>query len=618
MDTPPPSPEETREQRRGRLLGVVARLPEGPGVYLFRNAQGAVAYVGKARSLRDRVRSYFARRPGDTRRAVQFFERYVETIEFTSTPTEQDAFLLESKLVKRHKPAYNVKLRDDKDFLYVRVDRSHPFPALSLARRPRGKPRDVSFHGPFASAASLRHALRLLGSSVPLRDCSDREFAARTRPCLKHDMGRCSAPCTGLISRADYAALIEQALEVLSGRSERAVTALQQRMQAEAVAERYERAAHLRDQIRGLRAMAAPRGVENVPLPEADVVGLHRAGALAEVVVLFFRGGALVSSAAHSVESELPDDELLEGFLLDFYGEARPVPREILLPVTLPDADGLAAFLGTRRAAAPQVSAPRRGERRTAVELACRNAEHALAVAVEQRGHQHALLAALALRLSLPAPPEVIECYDVSNTGRTGIVASRIVFRHGEPDPSSYRTYRIRSVEGPDDYGSLGEVLRRRLARAATEPLPGPAGGGRRRRPAGRRPPRLRRGRLLHAAAGRPGQGWPPRPWPGARRGRARARLPPRPQRARRTRPRHARGISAAAPARRGAPLRHRRPPQGPQPREPGLAPRRRPRRRPRPAPPPAAGLRRLAGPRQGQPRRDRRREGRGPRSRAR
>jgi len=468
-----PGPPETREQRRARLLGVVARLPEGPGVYLFRNAQGAVAYVGKARNLRDRVRSYFARRPDDTRRAVQFFERYVETIEFTSTPTEQDAFLLESKLVKRHKPAYNVKLRDDKDFLYVRVDRSHPFPALSLARRPRGRPRDVTFHGPFASAASLRHALRLLGSSVPLRDCSDREFAARTRPCLKHDMGRCAAPCTGLISRADYARLIEQALDVLSGRGEAALAALQERMQAEAVAERYERAARLRDQIRGLRAMAAPRGVENVPLPEADVLGLHRAGALAEVVVLFFRGGALVSSAAHAVESELPDDELLAGFLLDFYGEARPVPREILLPVPLPDADGLAAFLGARRATPPALSAPRRGERRTAVELACRNAEHALAVAVEQRGHQHALLAALALRLSLPAPPETIECYDVSNTGRSGIVASRVVFRHGEPDPSLYRTYRIRTLAGPDDYGSLGEVLRRRLARSATEPLPG-------------------------------------------------------------------------------------------------------------------------------------------------
>ncbi len=463
---------ETRERRRERLLGVVVRLPEGPGVYLFRNEHGAVAYVGKARCLRERVRSYFARRRGDTRRAVQFVERYVHAIEFVSTASEQEAFLLESKLVKRWKPAYNVKLRDDKDFLYVRVDRRHAFPALTLARRPRGRQRDVSYHGPFASAGSLRHALRLLGGSVPLRDCSDREFAARTRPCLKHDMGRCAAPCTGLIGREDYAVLLQQALDVLAGRCEEAVTALQVRMDAESAAQRYERAARLRDQIRALRAIAAPQGVENTSLPDADVLGLHRAGGLAEVVVLFWRGGALVSSAAHALESELPDAELLEGFVLDFYGDARPVPRELLLPCAPPDAAGLAEFLGARRGAATAVLAPRRGERRAAVELACRNAEHALAVSVEQRGHQQALLDALARRLGLPFPPETIECYDVSNTGRTGIVASRVVFRHGEPDTSRYRSYRIREVQGPDDYGSLGEVLRRRLARAAQEPLP--------------------------------------------------------------------------------------------------------------------------------------------------
>ncbi len=465
-------PAETRAQRRARLLAVVERLPTGPGVYLFRNEQGAVAYVGKARDLRDRVKSYFARSRGDTRRAVQFVERYVHTIEFVTTATEQDAFLLENKLVKRSKPAYNVKLRDDKDFLYVRVDRRHPFPALGLARRPRGRSREVSFHGPFASAGSLRHALRLLGGVVPLRDCSDREFASRTRPCIKHDMGRCLAPCVGLIGRDDYARLLEQALDVLSGRCEETLAGLQARMADEAEAQHYESAARLRDQIRALRAVAAPPGVENTSLPEADVVGLHRAGDLAQVVVLFFRKGALVSGSSHALTSELPDDELLEGFLLQFYGESRPVPREILLPCEPPDVEGLAAFLGARRGSPPAVSAPQRGERRAAVELAGRNAEHALALEVEQRGHQRALLEALARRLSLPALPETIECYDVSNTGRSGIRASRVVFRHGEPDKSGYRTYRLRTLTGQDDYGALREVLRRRFARAPQDPLP--------------------------------------------------------------------------------------------------------------------------------------------------
>jgi excinuclease ABC subunit C len=472
MDAPASPTVETREERRERLLGVIGRLPEGPGVYLFRNDQGAVAYVGKARNLRERVRSYFQRSQGDTRRAVIFVERYVHAIEFVTTATEPDAFVLENKLVKRWKPAYNVKLRDDKDFLYVRVDRRHPFPALGLARRPRGRRKDISFHGPFASAGSLRHALRLLGGIIPLRDCSDREFASRTRPCLKHDMGRCVAPCVGLVTREDYAALLDQALDVLSGRCEEAVEGLQARMAAEAEAQHYERAARLRDQIQALRAIAAPPGVENTSLPDADVIGLYRAGELAQLTVLFFRGGALVSTAGHALESELPDDELLGGFVQEFYGEGRPVPREILLPVEPPDVEGLAAFLGERRGGGTSVSAPQRGERRAAVELASRNAEHALALEIEQRGHQRRLLESLAERLALPAPPETIECYDVSHTGRGGIVASRVVFRHGEPDKSRYRTYRIKTLTGPDDYGAMREVLKRRFARAAEDPLP--------------------------------------------------------------------------------------------------------------------------------------------------
>jgi excinuclease ABC subunit C len=471
--TPPlPPPDETGEARRARLLGVVERLPRGPGVYLFRNAEGGVAYVGKARDLRERVRSYFQRSRGDTRRAVIFVERYVHTIEFVTTATEPDAFLLENKLVKRWKPAYNVKLRDDKDFLYVRIDRRHPFPALGLARRPRGRRKDLSFHGPFASAGSLRHALRLLGGVIPLRDCSDREFASRTRPCLKHEMGRCVAPCVQLVGREDYGRLLEQALDVLAGRCEETLAGLQARMQVEAEGQHFERAARLRDQIRSLRAIAAPAGVENTSLPEADVIGLDRAGSLAQLVVLFFRGGALVSKTTHALESELPDDELLEGFLLEFYGESRPVPREVLLPCEPADVEGLSELLAARRGGGVSISAPARGERRAAVELACRNAEQSLALEIEQRGHQHALLEALARRLELPAAPETIECYDVSHTGRGGIFASRVVFHHGEPDTSRYRHYRIKTLEGPDDYGSLREVLRRRFARAAQDPLP--------------------------------------------------------------------------------------------------------------------------------------------------
>lgn len=457
--------------RRERLLETVARLPEGPGVYLFHDVTGAVAYVGKARRLRDRVRSYFSKN-ADGRRAVRFVDRYVHEIAFVSTDSEHEAFLLENQLVKRHKPAYNVKLRDDKDFLYVRVDRSHRFPALTLARRPRGSTRDVTYHGPFANAGALRRTLRMLGGIIPLRDCTDREFASRTRPCLKYEMQRCCAPCVDLVTPADYAELLEDALDVLEGRCEGTVSRLEEAMARASAELRFEEAARQRDAIRYLRATTARQQVENSDLRDGDVIGLHRAGELAELVVLAFRRGALVSTAHHTLESELPDGELVAGFLLEFYGEARPVPAEVLLTCEIPDPEGLAAYLGSSRPRGVALSVPRRAGRRRLVELADRNAKEALALAVEQRGHQRRLLEALADRLALPRVPETIECYDVSNTGRTAVVASRVVFRHGEPDRSRYRHYRVKTVDGQDDYGAMKEVLGRRFRRRDKDPLP--------------------------------------------------------------------------------------------------------------------------------------------------
>lgn len=457
--------------RRSRLAAIVERLPESPGVYIFKDVTGAVAYVGKARRLKDRVRSYFSR-SSDSRRAVRFVDRYVHDIAFVSTESEHEAFLLENQLVKRHKPAYNVKLRDDKDFLYVRVDRRHPFPGLTLARRPRGGPRQLSYHGPFAHAGALRHTLRMLGGILPLRDCTDRELASRTRPCLKYEMGRCSAPCVDLISQDDYGKLLDEALDVLEGRCDGAIVRLEQEMVEAAEALRFEEAARQRDAIHYLRATTARQQVENIDMDQGDVIGMHRAGELVEIVVQAYREGSLVSMSNHTIESELPDGDLLAGFLLQFYGAARPVARDVLLPCAVPDGDGLAAFLESTREGAVRLTVPQRGARVGLVQRAVRNAEDALVVAVQQRGHQRRLLEALAEKLSLPRVPETIECYDVSNTGRTAVVASRVVFAHGEPDRSRYRHYRMRTIDGQDDYGAMREVLLRRFARAKTDPLP--------------------------------------------------------------------------------------------------------------------------------------------------
>lgn len=457
--------------RRARLAAIVERLPQSPGVYLFKDVTGAVAYVGKARRLKDRVRSYFSR-SNDARRAVRFVDRYVHDISFVSTKSEHEAFLLENNLVKRHQPAYNVKLRDDKDFLYVRVDRRHDFPALTLARRPRGGSRQLSFYGPFAHAAALRRTLRMLGGIIPLRDCSDRELASRTRPCLKFEMGRCCAPCVGLVEQDAYADLLSEAVDVLEGRCDDAIQRLEEDMARASKEMRFEEAARQRDAIRYLRATTASQQVENIGFIQGDVIGLHRAGELAEVVVQAYRKGALVSSSNHTLESELSDGDLLAGFLLQFYGKSRPVPRDVLLPCEIPDAKGLAAFLASTRENSVRLSMPKRGARVGLVQRAARNAQDALVVAVEQRGHQRRLLEALADKLALPRVPERIECYDVSNTGRTAVVASRVVFRHGEPDRSRYRHYRVKTIDGQDDYGAMKEVLLRRFARSSSDPLP--------------------------------------------------------------------------------------------------------------------------------------------------
>lgn len=469
------APAGDEPPHRAELRDKVARLPRAPGVYIFRNEEGAVSYVGKARSLRDRVRSYFTRSRHDHRRAVRFVDRYVRDIEVIVTATEHEAFLLENKLVKRHKPAYNVKLRDDKDFLYVRVDRRHDFPALRLARRPkarRGAGGKETFHGPFASAQALRRTLRMLGGVIPLRDCTDREFASRTRPCLKHEMGRCSAPCVDLVGKHEYGVMLDDAIDVLEGRCERIVEDLEQRMERAAADLRFEEAARHRDHIRYLRTVTSQQEVENLGVDEGDVVGLSRAGGLAEVVVLFVRNGSVVSSVHHTIDSVLPDEELVAGFVDEFYADERPVPRELLLPVEIPEADLVELRLREKRDAAVGLSVPQRGAKRRLIDMATRNAEHSLAVAIEQRGHQQTLLESLQARLELPRLPERIECYDISNTGRTAVVASRVVFQHGEPERSRYRSYKMKTLDGQDDFGAMREVLGRRFARAKDDPLP--------------------------------------------------------------------------------------------------------------------------------------------------
>jgi excinuclease ABC subunit C len=446
-------------------------VPERPGVYLFRSGAGKVLYVGKARDLRSRLATY--RAGGDGRINLRFLEREAESVETIVTRTEQEALLLEDELIKRHQPPHNVRLKDDKSFLMIRVDLDERFPRLKFVRahRPREKksPGRTRLFGPFASARAVRRAIADLHRVVPLRDCSDQVLAHRSRPCLKHQLGLCAAPCVGLIDEAGYAANVERALRVLSGDIEEVERDLETRMRRASVGEEYELAAVFRDRLGALRRTVERQGVLSAAGTERDVLALARSGERVLVHRLCIRRGKLAENRAYSFRSELPDEECLHAVLTELYaGERRERPREVVVPVQPVEGELLAELLsGT------QLVVPRGGERARQLDLARENAVIELARAEAAREGGDEAAAALARLVGLEGPEEgaplVIDGFDVSNFQGAHVVASRVRFRGGHPDRSGYRRYRVKGVRGQDDFQSMQEVVGRSLRRGLDE-----------------------------------------------------------------------------------------------------------------------------------------------------
>ncbi len=443
------------------LQDKIARLPKSPGVYLMIGDGDEILYVGKAKELRQRVRNYFTR-SGDNRLFIQFMRRVLRDVRCIVTHNEKEAMLLENTLIKKHKPRYNIQLRDDKQFLNVRIDRKKAFPRIELVRRVRKD--DATYLGPFHSAGGLRHTLRFIQGIVPLRDCKDSIFNNRSRPCLKYEIGRCCAPCVDYVSEAEYSEMIDTAVKVIKGEREEVIARLEAEMKAEAGKLNFERAARLRDQLGALRKTRERQDVESHRRVDRDVVGWHREAGFLEIKLLFVRDGKLVNSQGYSFESGLPDEELLTQFLMRYYTSGAYLPDEILLPSELDDRPLLEEILRDERGAALSVAVPQRGEKRRLVEMAHVNAQESFRFRMKDGERKTNLLIAIQQRLQLQRFPEVIECYDISNLQGQLSVGSRVVFRHGQPDKKSYRKYKIRSIEGIDDYGSIQEVLRRRLA----------------------------------------------------------------------------------------------------------------------------------------------------------
>jgi excinuclease ABC subunit C len=444
----------------------LALLPGAPGVYVFRDRAGAPLYVGKASNLRSRVRSYFQVRTGDSRFFVERLARELGDIETFVTATEKEAALLENSLIKEHRPRYNVKLRDDKEFLSLRLDPKVDWPRLEVVRRP--KPDGARYFGPYHSATAARSTLRLVNRHFRLRTCTDADFRARTRPCLQYQIARCPAPCVYEVDRAEYARQRDNVGLFLEGRHDELLQDLNRSMREAARGERYEQAATYRDQIRAVESARQQQRVSLVTRVDQDVFGFFRADDKAEVAVVMARRGRVVAVRTFALrDARLPDDELVASFVGEYYRRGSFVPHEVLIPTRIEAAGGLEGLLSEQRDARVRLLRPERGAKARLVRLAMENAAHAFREKARAREDAASRLGRLGQRLGLSGPPRRIECMDVSHLGGADTVAVIVAVTDGVPDPGRYRSFRVRGVHSGDDYAAMHEVLSRRFRRAA-------------------------------------------------------------------------------------------------------------------------------------------------------
>ncbi len=446
------------------LEDALATLPASPGVYVFKDGAGRVLYVGKARSLRSRVRSYFQPSTSDVRFFIARLEKELGGIETFVTQSEKEAALLENQLIKSEKPKYNVKLRDDKEFLSLRLDPRGDFPRLEVTRRP--KPDGAMYFGPFHSATAARQTLRVVNRHFQLRTCTDAEMKSRVRPCLQYQIKRCPGPCVFEVDRDQYAQQVRDVGLFLGGRHDELRADLEQRMKEAALAMRYEQAAVMRDQLKALEVGRETQRVSTVRDVDQDVLGLHREADRAEVAILVVRDGRLLRVRTHSLRDvNVPDDELVAGFVLDLYGAGFELPDELLLPFPIEAMDGVGELLSELRGKKVALRVPQRAMGARLAEMAAENAAHAFAEKRRYDEDAQARLVTVKEKLRLPRLPTRIECVDVSHTGGEDTVAVFVALRDGALDKARYRSFKLRTVRGGDDYGAMREVLRRRLER---------------------------------------------------------------------------------------------------------------------------------------------------------
>ncbi|GIK28639.1 MAG: excinuclease ABC subunit UvrC [Chloroflexi bacterium] len=453
---------------------ILRTLPTKPGCYLMKDSAGHIIYVGKAKVLKNRVPNYFTQHADHTPKTLKM-RSLVADIEIIVTETEVQALILEETLIKQHQPRYNILLKDDKRYPYIRVTWQNPFPKVETTRR---VVKDGSrYFGPYAAMWAVQNTLRVLRKAFPYLTCDRTITGNDERACLFWDIGLCSAPCIGKVNQVEYRAMIAELMDVLSGKSDGVLGRLTKAMDAASEALQFERAAVLRDQIKAIEYITQRHRAVSPQMTDHDVIAIARDDKTAVVQILFIRNGKLIGSDHRSLEhfEDESDSEVLEQFLTQFYSSTQEIPREIILPDEVEEARIIERWLSDKRSGAKvQITVPKRGNKIDLIGMARENASEALRMMKAQweadtTKHEQAM-AELQEALNLPNPPNRIECYDISTTQGTAIVASRVVFVQGTSAKGEYRRFNIRTVEhaGSDDYQSMREALTRRFSRWQT------------------------------------------------------------------------------------------------------------------------------------------------------
>ena len=461
-----------------KLPKKLETIPAGTGVYMMKDARNEVIYVGKAKNLKNRVRSYF-QCSGDERLFIRFLVKRIADIDFVLTDTEKEALILENNLIKQFKPRFNINLRDDKTFVSIKLDMNQKFPYPFIVRqiepsshkgKDSKKKNGILYFGPYSSARSVRETLRYVNSLFPIRKCSNNVFRSRARPCLYYQIGKCVAPCCDMVDEKTYKELINEIVLVLKGKNIELLKVLRKKMDNASKEMKYEKAAKFRDRIMAIEKTVERQKINTMELVDRDVFGYYGQGNSIQIQAMFIRNGNLEDIASYrfsTMNNAL--DNVFRSFLNQFYVRTRFVPDEVIMPVESEDKEILEELLSEKKGHKIKVVCPKQGEKHKLLEMATKNAENAFKIRLGADDDVESVMASLKKHLGLANIPKKMECFDISHIRGKQAVGSLVTFENGKPVKSKYKRYKVKTVLQSDDYAMMYEVLMRRYSRAFRE-----------------------------------------------------------------------------------------------------------------------------------------------------